>query len=730
MANRRARVRLLLRAAVSVCACAAPAASLAQNVAADVAEDDGIGTIVVTAQRRAQDSQDVPISLIAVDGDTLARSGVGTLDTLQRYAPGLTISTVGSGFVSYTYVRGAGTNQIDAGSDPSVAYFIDEVYIGGTAGLQFDLLDVERVEVLKGPQGTLFGRNAAAGAISIITRRPERDFSATFNASVGDYAFVTARGSVTGPLNETGELRGRLSAGYRSRDGFTRNVAGGPRPGRQDVLTGRAQLEWAGSEASFLLTADGLRARNGMTGQFISSVATSGLINATAGANLPPGETFYRRNYDVNGFEHQNLATLTGRLEWNTPLGALTSITAYRNNRFERDQDQDGTIFDSYRLISLERSETFSQELRLASDDHGSPLQWLLGLYYYHGRVNSDFALDTGPFFPVAVAANRVARDISRITTDSHAAFGQVGWDITDQVNITIGGRYTEDRKENVRSVQGFLAAAPFVVMPRARWSAFTPSATLNYRITPDVLAYASYRQGFKSGGFQTLLPGTAAIASTPFEPEEVNAYEIGLKSNWWSNRLIANIALFRSDITDQQILRITGTAAQTIDNAGQTRTTGVDLSLAARPVRALRLRADLTYQEARFRRYLNGAVSYAGNTQLRSPDFTGSFSADYDFDLGDAGQLTLRGEYSRSSQLFFDAANTRLPGLFQESYGIGNAFLTYRPRRGGWELAAWVKNVGDTEYFRNIAVAGATGLAVPGDPRTIGLSFQIGIGD
>lgn len=729
MTEHRIWFRHLLLAAVSIVAATSPHDALAQNASATAA-DEGLETITVTAQRRAQNSQDVPISLIAVDGDTLAMSGVATLDTLQRYAPGLTISTVGSGFVSYTYVRGAGTNQIDAGSDPSVAYFIDEVYIGGTAGLQFDLLDVERVEVLKGPQGTLFGRNAAAGAISIVTRRPARDLDASFDLSGGDYGFVTARGSVTGALNESGALRGRMSAGYRSRNGYTRNLAGGSRPGRQDVLTGRAQLEWVGSEASFLLTADGLRARNGMTGQFISSAATSGLINAAAGANLPAGETFYRRNYDVNGFEHQDLVTLTGRLEWSTPIGALTSITAYRNNRFERDQDQDGTIFDSYRLISLEKSETFSQELRLASDDEGAAVQWLLGLYYYHGDVSSNFAADTGPYFPLAIAANRIGRDISRISTDSYAAFGQLGWNITDQFNITLGGRYTEDRKENVRSVQGFLAPAPFLASPQARWSAFTPSATLNFHITPDILAYASYRQGFKSGGFQTLLPGTAAIANTPFEPEEVDAYEIGLKSNWWGNRLIANLAVFRSDITNQQILRITGTAAQTIDNAGRTRTTGIDVSLAARPVPGLRLRADITHQHARFLRYLNGAVSYAGNTQLRSPDFTGSFSGDYDFDLGNAGQLTLRGEYSYSSKLFFDAANTQLPGLFQDSYGIGNTFLTYRPQRGKWEVSAWVKNIGDTKYYRNVAVAGVTGLAAPGDPRTFGLSIQISMGN
>jgi iron complex outermembrane receptor protein len=696
---------------------------------ADENEAGGVETIVVTAQKRAQNIQDVPISMVAVDGDMMVRAGVSTLDSLQHYAPGLTISTVGAGFVSYTYLRGAGTNQVDPGSDPSVAFFIDEVYIGGTAGLQFDLLDIDRVEVLKGPQGTLFGRNAAAGAISITTKRPGRNLGSSFNGTLGNYANYSARGSVTGPLVDTGELRFRLSAAYKHGAGFTENLAGGPRPGRLSTLAGRAQLEWAGADTSFLLTLDGLRARNGMTNQFISSASKAGLLNAAAAAALPPGETFYRHYYDVDGFERQDLIGVTGRFEWSTPIGELTSISAYRHNRFVRNQDQDATIFNSFRLDSAERDDTFSQEVRLANEDKGSAFNWLFGLYYYHGRVISDFAARTGPFFPSPAAASKVGNDISRITTDSYAAFGQLSWDLTDQLNITVGGRYTEDHKMDIRSVKGFLATAAFDVAPSAKWGAFTPAITLNYHITSDVLAYASYRRGFKSGGFQTVLPATAAIAATPFEPEKVDAYEIGLKSSWWHDRVVLNAALFRSDITNQQILRITGTAAQTIDNAGATRTDGIDLSLALRPIPALRLNADLTYQHARFQRYLNGAVSFAGNTQLRSPDFTGSFSGDYDFDLGSAGQLTARGEYSRRSRAFFDAANTALPGLFQKAYGLGNAFVTYRPERGNWDVALWVKNIGDTRYYRNITLSGPTGLSVPGDPRTYGVSLHIAMG-
>lgn len=690
------------------------------------ADSAGIETVVVTAEKRAENIQDVPISIVALSGDAMARAGVSTLDGLQHYAPGLTISNVGNGFVSYTYLRGSGTNQIDAGSDPSVAYFIDEVYIGGTAGLQFDLLDVDRVEVLKGPQGTLFGRNASAGAISITTKRPEKVFGANFGATLGDYGNYVARASVTGPLADN--LFYRFSAGYKHGDGFTENLAGGGRPGRVSSFGGRAQLEWTGNDASFLLTLDGLTARDGMTNQFIASANKAGLLSPAAIAALPPGESFYKHYYNLNGFEDQDLFAVTGRLEWNTPIGALTSISAFRTNRFGRLQDQDGTIADSYVLGTNERDNTVSQEVRLASNGD-SRLHWLGGLYYYHGRIADRFTVGAGPAFPVAIVRNKTALDFSNITTDSYAAFGQVSYDISDQISITGGARYTEDQKSDSRSVKGFLAAAPFTVNPSAKWSAFTPSATLNYKITPAVLAYFSYRQGFKSGGFQTLLPSTAAIANAPFQPEKVNAFELGVKSSWLGNRVIVDAAIFRSDITNQQILRITGPALQTIDNAGATQTDGLDLSIEARPLPELHLNANMTFQSALFQRYQNGAVSYAGNRQLRSPNFSGAYSVDYDVNLGDGNALSLRGEYNYTSKAYFDAANTRLPGLFQPAYGLGNFFVTYLPSSGNWDLAIWVKNTGDTHYYRNIAVAGPTGLAVPGDPRTFGVSFNVNTG-
>lgn len=706
----------------SIVFCLASLGSLAGSRAAwseAAPVEDQLEEVVVTAQKQAQNIQSVPISIVAISGAKLDELGVVSVGDLQHFAPGLTISDVGSGFVSYTYIRGGGTNQIDAGSDPSVAYYIDDVYIGGTAGLQFDLFDIDHVEVLKGPQGTLFGRNAASGAISITTTAPSSTFGGWLDAEVGNYNAYTLRGGVTGPLSSDNRWLYRVSFGTRYRDGFTENLAG-PDPGTIRDFGGRAEIEYVGDDVTFLLTADGLSGRDGMTNQLLSSADKTGVLSGAAIAGLPGGTSFYRQYYNLDGFEHQNMEDLTGRLEWKTPIGKVTSITALRSNIFDRLQDQDSTISDAFTLGSHEEDETVSQEVRLAGER--AEWHWIGGLYYYHGRVTDNWVLGTGPDF---VAPLGDATDNSTMVTNSYAVFGQGAYDFSDAWSLTVGGRYSVDQKQDERTVMNFLSPA-FNVDPHARWDSFDPSASLNYKITPDTLAYVSYREGYKSGGFQTILPATAQIASTPFLPEHVKSYEAGIKSEWLDHRLLADVAIFRSDITDQQISRVISATDISIDNAGKTRADGVDLTVTAKPVHGLSVDSSMTWQHARFLQYQNGDVSYAGNEQLRSPDFTGSFGADYKIDLPDTASVTLHADYSYQASEFFDPANLKVTGLYQPGYGLANARITYAPARGDWTVALWGRNLGNTEYYRNIAVGGLTGIATPGDPLTFGGSFNI----
>lgn len=680
----------------------------------------GLEELVVTAQRRAEDVQDVPISLVAVSGASLERSGVRTTDDLQRMAPGLTIATVGSGFVSYTYIRGGGTNQVDTGSDPSVAYFVDEVYLGGSAGLQFDLFDIDHVEVLKGPQGTLFGRNAASGAISIVTRKPSRTPEGNITLEYGNYNAVLVRGGVSGPLTSDGRLLYRISANIRQRDAFTQNLTGLADPGNLDSKGARGQLEWQDGDLDLLLTGDVLHARNGQTNQFLTGPTTGGFLDPTL--PLPPGQSFFAHYYDLVGHENQDLADLTARADYKTSLGTITSITALRRSKFTRLQDNDMTAYNGFINALYERDRTFSQELRLTGDR--DRFHYILGAYYYRAKSDYDPIGIAGPAFPTVVARGRQAVDLMAITTDSYAAFGQFSYDLTERLKLTLGGRYTRDEKRESRHVDRF-GLAVYDVSPHANFHRFTPAVTLDWKPTDGVLAYASYREGYKSGGFQSTLPPTPTLASTPFLPEYVKSYEAGLKLTLLERRLLADFALFRSDITNQQVARSPAPATLLIDNAGRTRDDGLDVSLTARPFEALTLSADMTFQRARFLSYRNIPQNFDGKAQLRSPDFSGFFAAEYVTPLPGAGDLALRAEYAYRTKAFFDAANSEISGLFQPAYGVANLRAALRPQGKDLEIAAFVRNVGDTHYYQNVAISGLAGAAAPGQPRTYGVSIS-----
>jgi iron complex outermembrane receptor protein len=696
------------------------AAKPIQPAPADASAASDGQDIIVTAQRRAEKIQDVPISIVAVSGDTLVKAGAVNLTDLQRMTPGLKIAAVG-GFVSYTYIRGGGTNQIDPGSDPSVAYFVDDVYVTGNEGLQFDLFDIDHVEVLKGPQGILFGRNAASGAISVVTKRPTATVQGSVDLEYGSFNAALARGTVSGPLTDGGNLLGRISIAYRRRDPITRNLTGGGDPGKIDAGGVRGQLEWRGTDITMLLSGSYYKARNGQTNLYLSTPDVSGFVDPS----LPQraGQSPYVHYYDFVGYEHQDTYDLTGRLEWQTPIGQLTSISAYRSNLFNRAQDNDGTVYDASRQISREKSRSFSQEVRLVGDV-STRLHYIAGLYYYHSAIDFLYNAPRGPAFPTAAQRGQTITDASTYLTDSYAAFGQATFDFTDQLDLTIGGRFTQDDKEDRRNVSRL--GTIYSVDPNASFHAFTPAVTLNIKPRRGLLVYLSYRKGYKSGGFQSLAPTTAAIANTPFLPEYVASYEAGLKVDLFDNKVQASAALFRSDIRNQQISRLLPTvSAILIDNAGRTRADGVDLALTVKPVPGLTLAANATFQKARFRDYQNGAVNYAGNAQLRSPDFTGYFSADYRIPLGRLSSVTLHGDYSRTSSTYFDAPNSNTAGLYQPTYGIGNLRVTWSPQKT-LDLSGFIRNVGNTLYFQNIAIGGKSGAAVPNDPRTYGVALNL----
>lgn len=699
---------------------------------ASAQETGGIEEIVVTAQKVSESLQKVPISIAAVDAQTLARANAVNLDAVQQLTPGMTIAAVGSGFVSYTYIRGAGTNVLTSDAEPSVAYYVDEVYQAGTAGLLPDLLDIERIEVLKGPQGTLFGRNAAAGAVSMITKRAEDAFDAWASAEVGNYNAWAIRGGLTGPITSDGAWRYRLATGVRERDAFTENMAGGTDPGFVDQLTARGALEYVGSSLDARLTADYFTSDNGMTNQSPSTAYAycRDLMNAAACASLPPDSLPPRADafhtyYDVDGFEDQDTWSTTLRLDFDLAFATLTSISSYRDNQFDRIADYDATAKNAFVLGTNEENQTFSQELRLSKSADG--LSWIAGIYYYDNTTDRLDTILPGPDFVVPAFAALPGSYHQDLEVKSYAAFGQLTYFLTDAMGVTVGGRYTRDEKDSTQTNNPFGPVPQYIVRHTPEWSSFDPSLSVQYFVNPATLVYASARQGFKSGGFQSLA-GSLALASNVYDPEEVRSYELGLKSRWMEDRIQLNVAAFRTEISDQQILRLPQVGVSIIDNAGETSTDGVDVSFIALPVPQLRIEANATFQRARFDRYdtivAGQPASYADNLQLRSPDEAVSLTGEYTVPLESAANVHFRLDYFYQSKVYFDAANSSFDGAFQPSYGVVNGSVTYTSADGTYDVSLYGRNLNDEEYYRNVALQGRYGLAVPGDPLTFGLRF------
>ncbi len=684
--------------------------------------------ILVTAQKRQQSLQDVPITIAAFQSSDLEQSGISQPDDLQAYTPGLTISTV-SGQASYTYIRGGGTNQFDPGSDPSVAYFIDEVYVTGTTGLQFELVDIERVEVLKGPQGTLFGRNAAAGAISITTKQPQDEFGGELFLNLTNEDGYIVKGSLTGPMSENTAYR--LTAYSKQRDAFTNNLLSGiDDPGEVDQFGIRGAISIdVGESAEFRVTADYGSTDNGMTNQvnLLNPALVSPLVSVQTN-----GEDFWNRYYDVNGFVDNEFASVTAMLNWTLSIGELASISAYRNNETERLQDQDSSSANAFNIFSSEEADSFSQEIRLSNATES--VDWVAGLYYYTSDTGSVIQTDFNQDSVLALFGEITTVNDHMIDVDSFAVFGQVTYRFADQWALTLGGRYTEDEKASTRRYTGnhspaFAAVlgADYEVDFDAEWSSFDPMLSLDYSVSDRALIYLSWRNGFKSGGFQSLA-NRAAVALTPFDEETVSSIEFGLKTDLWDQRLRLNAAIYEVEYDDLQYSQLSDSGLGIIiNNVGSASTTGLDLSMTLAPVEQLLLQMNYGYQDAQFDEYQSAGVDFSGNDLPRSPENQFSFIASYEVPVGGLN-LTLRGEYNFVDDVFFDENNTtEFLGnrVFQDSYALVNARATLSSPSERWQLSLWGKNLGDEEVCGNILLSTFSGFAIcaPSQPLTYGLS-------
>ncbi|MBD3759324.1 TonB-dependent receptor [Rhizorhabdus sp.] len=680
----------------------------------------------MTAQKRSERLQDVPIAVTAISGEALSAKGVASTLDIQQVTPGLTFTTTGG--TAAPRIRGVGAGQAIAGNEPSVATYVDGVYYASSAGSVMQLANIAQVAVLKGPQGTLFGRNATGGLLQITTLDPKHVFSGKVSASYGNKDTIGASAYVTGGLSDN--VAADLSLYYNNqRDGFGVNRFNG-----QDVGNSRdysIRSKWLidiGEDTSIKLLGDYSETKG--------DTVTRRLITGS----LPQiGTVFTGNPFDVDSntqpFFRSRRAGISGELVHHFDAFDFSSITAYRRTRSLISFDGDGTRINNFATIDedlLDRQ--FSQELQLTSTS-GGRFQWTAGAYYFYG--NSPIPGLTITQAPAVVPPPTLALNIKLgQRTKAPAVYAQGTYKLTDTTSLTLGARYSWETRYYHGSATSSLNGAPPAALPpvtgitKLSNSRPTWRIALDHHVTQDILIYASYNRGFKSGGFAT----TVFTGPTQtFDPEVLDAYELGFKSELFDRHLRLNASAFHYDYKNIQIQAFSAGPIPVVLNAASAKITGIDLELTMRPTSALTLTTGFSYIHSRFGSFNNSTISVprvnaagvpiggnvttrgsaTGNRLPTTPDWTIDLGADYDVPLGNGG-LTLSGHYFHSDGWFAEPDNY----LKQKPYDqLSGSISYYFNSEKTITVTAWGRNL------TNEAVA------VQMQARTTGNLVQIGQG-
>lgn len=683
--------------------------------------------VTVTARKRGENMQDVPIAISAFSSEQIKSGNITNLDEIAPLTPGLNFGKQNESRPQI-YIRGIGSRQFDVGAESSVGVFIDEVYVGRfSAGLS-GLTDIERVEVLKGPQGTLYGRNTIGGAINVITKRPTETLDMNFEVGAGNMGYTTTEGAISGPLVGD-KLLGRLSFSYRDRDGYVENLNTGTEHKDLDQASLRGKLLFRpNNDLDILFTIDENRSDPdaGLQGEYVAGLP----VLATPGF-LPPPETTPSRfdeYYNTDSRFERDISTYSIRADWNLDNNAdLTLISAYSEVDLSEARDLDSTQVDGIEHITDEESKQITHELRLASIPGGwmtldDRIDWIVGLYYLkeepwrqenlQGGLDSVFSriaasIDAGgPPAPLAPGQQFIDNFLTvNIETTSIAIFGQSTIDITEDLALTLGARYTSDEKDGVYTATSNRDFVPPIILPfqveaDPDWTSFDPKVTLEYRWTDDLMTYFVYSEGFKSGGFQ-FAQFDAASAQETFGPETVKTYEMGLKSQLLDYRLQLNMNVFYNDYQDLQVARTQsssgGAPSILTQNAASATVRGFELDSVVNLSNELTLNFGYAYLDATYDKYIfSDTVDFSGNDLVRAPENTFNVTLNYATYIAD-GYFRLRGDYSWVDDHFFEPDEGRREGTMQSNYSLFNASASYE--KGPWRISIWGRNLADEVY-------------------------------
>ncbi len=774
-------ISIVLSAMVVICSGAS-----AQETGGPVLEE-----VIVTAQKRTESLQDTPIAITAFTANDLASKGIDDISQIAALTPNLTFDTTaalsGSSSAAVVFLRGVGSQSFQITDDPGVGTYVDGVYVSTSIGGVLDVIDIERIEVLRGPQGTLFGRNTIGGAINITSQKPSSEGNGSFTATVGNFNRINVRGSIDLALSEN--VLVKVSGGTKQADGFIKHLItptslptsnttddrqrsrSGEDLGDDNEAAGRISLLYTpNDDLELYLTADVSRVRetsapsslvgteqqgslvglfyNNSTFPGVPSVADqlSGQIPGFTGAVLydnqfvaadPSRQTYATgpngTSIDVYGFSATLKYNINDNLEFK-------SISSYRNTEALFNRDADGSPLTVTHGSNDFEHEQFSQELQLVGNAFDDNLIWIAGVYYFSEEASDFFRAPIT--FPFGTGILN-----SEVENESLAVFGQLTYRLTDDLALTAGVRWTEDEKQLLPDFRTELGTGvdflpftnnvngvrqpnvPFAIVSKT-FSEVTPRISLEYNVSDGLLTYASYSEGFKSGGFNGRQPFPRAAGVIQFDPETLKTFEVGAKWQSSNNRFRVNAAAFTTEYDDIQLTVLEGIAPGT-QNGGDAEIDGLEIEIAGFLADPLEFRLAVSYLDGEYVRLLqdptnNNATPFPITNELaNSPEFSGSIGFDYALPANTKGDFTISLDIAYTDEIYNNEANTEL--LRQPSHTIVDARLVYQPEDLSWKMTFWGKNLGD----ERVIVSGDANPAIGfieanfNRPREYGVTFN-----
>jgi iron complex outermembrane receptor protein len=685
-----------------------------------LAQETGVlDEIMVTARKREESAQDIPVALTALGGDDIESLKATAMSDIIHNVPNLMMDPNGNSLNSWG-MRGIVSVTRNAGQESGLGVYIDGVYAGRPTAFNVPLNDIQQVEVLRGPQGSLFGRNTIAGAINITTRRPGDEVSGEIRASAGNFSTYGLQGSVSGPLVD-GVLGGKISAYSFQRDGYVDNPINGQDYMSDDRVGGRGALYWTPSDAvEVVFAADIMELDNKQTwGQTLEPQ-----LNVFV-PDWYQADPFLVTNNDPSW---DKVETGGGSLTINWDLAnghTLTSITAQRYADFDLIGDDDaGPITLTYSHF-VDDSDTFSQEFRLTSPT-SETFDYIAGFYYLDQEVKAirDTPLVPYPDTVVGIFSDTVVK------TDAWAIFGTANFYLSDAFTLSIGLRYTDEEKEtDFTQIENAGLGFPNVTFtPSQQDDGVSGDISLIYAVNDNMNVYGSIRKGIKSGGFQTDIIFFDDPSLFEFGPEEALSFELGLKGQSSDRRFKANAAIFRTDYTDMQVGQLLGLGFTTT-NAGESEITGVELELDWLATDNLALGLSAGFLDHEYTEYFDCVdigIHCSGNDLQLVPDTTLAVTIDYSVPLQGGSSLEFHIDANHRAEYFTDAVND--PDLLIEDRTLLNARLGYEWQDKGLGIYVWGKNLTDETYDILRWKYPVTPLAFgPFDPTITGLEGLVG---